>query len=92
MKLKLIIPILLISNLVFGQSIYKGKVVDVNTNQPIEGVSLRIEGQNRGTVTDLEGEFSIEIEKLPSKIIISHVGYEVEEKEINSIREKKEII
>ena len=51
----------------------KGKVVDLN-NKPIVGASVVQKGVNTGTITDIDGNFSIEIPN-ESTIVASYVGY-----------------
>ena len=38
----------------------KGKVVDANTKEPLTGVTIRVDGRPAGTVTDVNGESSIQ--------------------------------
>jgi len=52
----------------------KGKVLD-NTGQPIPGATVIIEGTNTGTVTDIDGNFSIDASE-ESTIRISFIGYQ----------------
>jgi len=51
-----------------------GRVADANTGEPLPGVNVVIEGTNSGTVTDLDGKFSISV---PDDAILafSFVGY-----------------
>ncbi|HEX2963731.1 MAG TPA: TonB-dependent receptor [Ignavibacteriales bacterium] len=36
-----------------------GKVVDAGTHEPLPGVTIRVEGQKQGAVTDVEGDYFI---------------------------------
>lgn len=38
----------------------KGKVIDLSTQQPLEGVNIIITGMNKGTVTNEKGEYLLE--------------------------------
>ena len=40
-----------------------GTVVDAGDNEPLIGVGVQIKGTDRGSATDLDGNFSIEVEK-----------------------------
>ena len=51
----------------------KGTVVDEN-GEPIIGASIRIEGQEGGVITDLDGNYTIKAPK-GAKITISYIGY-----------------
>ncbi|MCP5062088.1 MAG: TonB-dependent receptor [Ignavibacteriae bacterium] len=58
--MKLVLSIILfISTVSFGQNIeLKGKVVDVETNEPLMGVNITIRKSEKGTATNENGEFS----------------------------------
>lgn len=55
----------------------KGKVID-EANQPLEGVSIRVQNASAGTRTDQEGNFSLTVPP-NSTIVISYIGYEQQE-------------
>lgn len=55
-----------------------GVVTDEN-GDPLPGLSIRIEGTTRGTVTNLEGEYTIEVQDPSSVLIFSFVGYTTQE-------------
>lgn len=55
----------------------EGKVVDVN-GEPIIGASVIVKGTSNGTITDLDGHFSLS--NVSGKtLVISFVGYETQE-------------
>lgn len=54
--------------------IIKGTVKD-GTNTPIAGVSVSIQGNGAGTVTDHTGSFSIRISNLTRALVFKKVGY-----------------
>lgn len=50
--------------------------MDLMTDEPIPFVTIRIEGTNRGTITNENGEFIIEdLCDEESNLVVSHVGY-----------------
>ncbi|MCM1021798.1 MAG: TonB-dependent receptor [Muribaculum sp.] len=51
-----------------------GTVVD-DTGEPIIGATVMVEGTSNGTVTDLDGNFSLKM-KPGSKIKVSYIGYD----------------
>ncbi len=55
-----------------------GIVTDANSNEPLPGVSVIVKGTSFGTVTDLEGRYSIHV---PSGALLqfSYIGYLKEE-------------
>ena len=68
-KILLVSCLLLISLSSFSQYI-EGKVLDAETNQPIEGVHVIMKSINRGTLTNSKGNFYL---KFPVRIIKSDV-------------------
>ena len=57
----------------FGQT--TGKVVEAETNEPLPGATIVVKGTSNGTVSDFDGNFSIEAEE-GSEIVISFLGYQ----------------
>ena len=67
-----------------AQTIIEGKVVD-NTNQPVVGATITIEGTSKGTITDFNGIFSLEIKQnFPFYLRVSSVGYEAKRVSIDN--------
>lgn len=51
-----------------------GTVVDASDNQPLIGVNIMVQGTTNGTITDLDGKFSIEVTS-DSQLEVSYIGY-----------------
>lgn len=78
-------------SLVFSQDIeMSGILIDSKTQIPIEFVNIGILNKNKGTISNLEGKFHLEIPKEFSKdsLTISHVNYETLKIPIKSIKDK----
>lgn len=56
----------------------RGQVRDSATGQPLAGVTIKVKGGTTGTVTDAEGNFSLEV-PVGSVLEISYLGYEAKE-------------
>lgn len=54
----------------------KGKIVDIANKQPIAFANISLIGTNIGTVSDIDGNFSLKCTSLPVNIQVSFVGYE----------------
>ena len=52
-----------------------GTVVD-NTNEPLIGVNVIIDGTSTGTATDFDGKFTLDVTGDDSYLLISYIGYE----------------
>lgn len=67
-----------------------GKVVSVDDNEPLPGVSILVKGTSRGTVTNMEGEFSVQA--APGDMLtVSFIGFETQEVAISGGRTNYEI-
>lgn len=56
-----------------------GTVVDTDTNISIPGVNVIVKGTSIGTVTDMEGDYSITVPSKESILVFSSVGYATQE-------------
>jgi TonB-dependent starch-binding outer membrane protein SusC len=59
-----------------------GRVLDAETKEPVPFATVQIKDTNRGTTTDLEGRFSLEIDANNSILVIRTLGYEIQEIEL----------
>lgn len=62
-----------------AQQELRGKVIDGNSGQSIPGVSVVLRGSQTGTVTDLDGEYSIKVSSPKDILVFSFIGYESQE-------------
>lgn len=53
-----------------------GSVVDFETGEPIIGASVAVVGKSVGTISDLDGNFSIRVKGEDVKLEVSFIGYE----------------
>ncbi|MEN1786110.1 MAG: carboxypeptidase-like regulatory domain-containing protein, partial [Bacteroidota bacterium] len=56
-----------------------GTVVDADSGEPLIGANVVEKGTNFGTVTDLNGEFSLSLKEDAPILVISYTGYKEEE-------------
>lgn len=56
-----------------------GVIRSEETGLPLENVSIAIKGKKIGTVTNSKGEFSLQLDAISGILVISSVGYEVQE-------------
>ncbi|MGB8706092.1 MAG: TonB-dependent receptor [Gillisia sp.] len=69
-----------------------GKVVDTETGNPIENVNIFNSTSKKGIgFTNAQGEFSIQLEKVPAELRFSAIGYQAREVKISSEVKKIEI-
>jgi outer membrane cobalamin receptor len=72
-KLLLVGLMLLTSIVTFAQ--VSGKVLDIETNDPLPGATIIVQGTADGIVTGFDGTFELDV-KNGEKLIISYLGYE----------------
>lgn len=65
--------VLILSVSLYAQKTLKGTVVD-ETDMPLIGATVAVEGTSGGTITDIDGNFSIKVKK-GAVIKFSQVGY-----------------
>lgn len=54
----------------------KGTIVDKTTNETLIGATITIENTNIGTVTDIDGNFGLEVVPGEHNFVVSYVGYQ----------------
>ena len=54
----------------------RGRVLDAETGDPVENVTVYIDGTTTGTITDQAGRFELRNVELPGDLVLSHVSYE----------------
>lgn len=55
-----------------------GKVID-NTNEGVPGVNVSVKGGSLGTITDIDGNYKIDVPNSKSVLVFSFIGYEKQE-------------
>lgn len=56
-----------------------GKVTSSEDGMPLPGVSVVVQGTNKGTATDAEGQYNLELAPAENTLIFSFVGYKTQE-------------
>ena len=59
-----------------GQVKVTGRVHDAKTNEALAFVPVNVEGTREGSLSDIDGRFTLSVEKLPARLRFSYVGYE----------------
>jgi TonB-dependent starch-binding outer membrane protein SusC len=61
-----------------------GRVTDADSGEPIPGANIVLQGTTSGTVTDLDGRYSLSVPSTGGFLIVSFVGYVTQELEIGN--------
>ena len=68
--------LVLLPTFIYAQNVtIKGTIVDAATQETLVGASVVVSDTTQGTISDVEGKFSLENVPLNSKLIISFIGY-----------------
>ncbi|NVK48911.1 MAG: carboxypeptidase-like regulatory domain-containing protein [Cyclobacteriaceae bacterium] len=68
---------------VFAQTTISGTVTDADTKETLVGVNIIVKGKVIGTITDLDGKYSLNVNQAPPfTLIFSMVGYSSQEIEV----------
>jgi outer membrane receptor protein involved in Fe transport len=67
--------ILLSSFTTWAQVELSGRIVDDLTGEPLIGANVIVKGTTTGTTTDIEGNFTLQVDALPVTLTISYLGY-----------------
>ena len=77
-RLSALLLVMFVSLSAFAQKLsVKGRVVDV-ANEAVIGASIQEKGTTNGTITDIDGNFTLEVEP-QATLIISYIGYKTQE-------------
>jgi len=85
MRRKIILGLLLLflfMGINFAKSGIKGEVSDKKTNEPLIGATVFVTGTTKGTITDFDGNFNLELDPGKYNITIQFVSYEPVQREI----------
>ena len=78
---------ILISFISFAQSkTVTGKVINQQTNEPMQGVTVNVKGTDRSTLTGADGSFSISVPNNQAVLVFSYVGFASQEMGVDRIR------
>lgn len=70
---------ILLAQLSFAQSGYKGKIIDAVTKEPIYGASVNCCNSSKGCMSNTAGEFSLSPDDSTRRVLISFVGYQAKQ-------------
>ncbi|MFD2036383.1 SusC/RagA family TonB-linked outer membrane protein [Belliella marina] len=64
-------------------SILKGRIVDEKDGMPLPGANVTLKGTTKGTITDVDGLFSLNLPVGESILVFSYIGFESAERNIS---------
>ncbi len=71
----LISLLLLTSNLLNAQTLFKGSVKDAKTNESLAGVTISLKNTTTGTITNFDGNYQLEVAPGKYTLVASYISY-----------------
>jgi hypothetical protein len=68
---------------IYAQYTVSGFVRDAETRDELPAANIQIIGTLRGTITNQDGRFNLELDRLPVTLHITYIGYETRDIQIN---------
>ena len=59
----------------FSQKLVSGKVYSSNDSEPLVGVTIMVKGKDVGTISSIDGSFSLNLSEEDNEIVASFVGF-----------------
>src|SRR5699024_1364271 len=69
-----------------AQQQVSGKVTDYSTGDPLPGVDILVKGTTTGTISDIDGNYSMGVPSSDAVLVFSFIGYETYEVAVGSQR------
>jgi hypothetical protein len=92
MKIYHLFVTLLFCAVSMAQSTISGTVKD-NKNQPVPGANVKVAGESAGTISDVDGKFTLKVSKTPPfSLEISSIGFASQKLAITSASQKVEVV
>ena len=65
----------------------KGRVLDAKTNEPMPAVTVGEKGTSKGTITDVDGRYTLNVSSDKAVLVVSFVGYASQQVAVNGRHE-----
>lgn len=76
--------LLFIANITWSQRVITGIVTDAKSNEPLIGANILVKGTNDGTITEVDGSYSLTLPEKAEILVFSYTGYKEQEIRVGS--------
>ena len=76
MKKSILLFLIILPTILSAQFVYKAKVVDQESGNPLAFVNVVIKGSHKGTTTDIDGNFLLKSNVMVDTLLLTYVGYQ----------------
>lgn len=63
----------------------KGQIVDAKSNEPLIGVNITVEGTSNGTISDIDGRFTLSV-AANAVLKISYIDYQEKKIKVDDLK------
>ncbi|WP_138430607.1 carboxypeptidase-like regulatory domain-containing protein [Fodinibius saliphilus] len=88
----LLITFSLSGELLYGQSVITGKVVDRETGRSLPAANIMVQDSSYGTASNSQGSFSLKTDSLPLDLVVSFVGYQEQKVKVTEKKHRELVI
>ncbi len=74
-----VVLFLLFPSLLLSQEVLEGRTINDDTGAIVPFVNVIEKGTNNGTTSDIDGNFTITVQSLPTTLVFSYLGFETQE-------------
>ncbi len=79
-----IVVVMFWSGFLSGQRTISGIISEAGTGEPLIGANILVTGTTLGTITNIDGEFTLQVPETATTLTISYTGYETVVYELNA--------
>ncbi len=83
--------VLMLMGLTISAQTVSGTVTSDKDRSSLIGATVYEKGTSNGTITDIDGNFSLQVAKFPATLEISYIGYTTQEFQLTSAQEGLQI-
>lgn len=83
-KYLLVLLMMGVSSFMFAQLTVSGTVTDAASGEPLIGANVLVKGTDVGSVTDVEGKYSVDVPEGATMLVFSYTGYTAQEVSIDA--------
>ena len=77
-KLTMMLLCMAVTITAWAQTAITGTVVSDSENEPVIGATVKVKGSNQGTVTDVNGKFTLKVNQ-GTTLVVSYIGMQTQE-------------
>ena len=78
--IKMMLLLFVFPAVLFAQETLTGKTINESTGEVVPFVNVIQKGTSNGTTSDLDGNFSLSVESLPTTLVFTYIGFETQER------------